>query len=61
MVGGNVEILVVHNGEAIENGLGFCVARDMARLLSLSQGGIYEVMDNGLVLLTFWDGNRIDC
>lgn len=48
------------SGETIENGLGFPVAMEMARLLSLSWEETYVVMDNGCMLVEYKNGNRID-
>ena len=51
---------ITYNGDEIENGLGFPVAMEIARLLSLSWEETYGVMDNGCMLVEYKNGNRID-
>lgn len=55
-------ISVLCNGETIENNMGFPVAMDMARLLSLSWNDEkYEVAEeNGCVLVAYKNGERAE-
>jgi hypothetical protein len=56
-----INMSVYCNGEEIENNLGFSVARDMARLLSIFRCGIYNVVDkDGISVMTFDNGIWMD-